>query len=135
MADEVLVDCSTGEVTVQPDTFLPSKPVAPAMPVPTVAPGANAGNGASVSLLAGSRDNTGAVLATAGTSPTVGEMVKVTFATPKDTAPVFILVGALGVQAGTLVAANITPTGFSIISSAAPAAGSIHTLGWHITIG
>lgn len=116
--------CSTGQTALA--NYTPA--------TVSVAPGANAGTGASAAIIAGSNDQLGAVTATAGTSPSAGDMVAVTFGAPRASAPVIVRVGALKVQAGTLVARNISTTGFTIASSAAPTAGNTYTLWYDVPL-
>lgn len=132
MLSQVAVDCTTGEVVVENDTFLALKPAAVAAGATGANPGVGAGTGAVVSLLGGSRDTLGAGQLTAGTNPSAGDIINVTFGTPRAVPPMLIAVYALNVAAGVLYAANISATGFSICSQSAPDAGTQYTLGWHL---
>lgn len=100
--------------------------------IPTVTPGAQAGTGATATLVSGSDDLLTVVTAVAGTTPAAGEAVRVTFGAPRTNAPLVVQVGALNVAAGTLYAANITATGYSILTQSAPVAGRSYTLWGHV---
>lgn len=91
-----------------------------------------AGNGATGSVLSGSSDTLMAGTIHAGSSPAAGDILAVTFGVVRATPPLIIQVGALNVQAGTLIAKNITTTGFTIATTAVPQAGNTYTLWAHV---
>lgn len=90
------------------------------------------GAGATGAVASGSNDHLMAGTVTTGTSPSAGDLIAVTFGTPFPAAPLVIQVGALNVAAGNLFAKNVTATGFTIATTATPAASTSYTLWAHI---
>lgn len=91
-----------------------------------------AGVGATGQVSSGSDDLLMAGTIHTGSVPSAGDVLAVTFGTPRAAVPLAIAVGALNVQAGTLIAKNITAAGFTIATAAVPAANTTYTLYAHV---
>lgn len=94
-------------------------------PAGTVAVGAQAGTGATASLVAGSTDDIGTVSITLGTTPTAGTMAVITFHDPFITAPFVQLQARDAVGAAAIYYALTTTTQLTIKTTNNPTSGTM----------
>lgn len=101
--------------------------------VPTVAAGAAAGTGATVTGLAGT-DLGGSFTLTAGTSPAAGTCAAITFGTTLPAAPAAVILQVVNTTTGALVTTtyptSLAATGFSAATSAALTASDAYLVSW-----
>ncbi len=97
---------------------------------PTVAAGAAAGTGATVSVVG--NNISGTITVTTGTSPTAGTLVTLTFALPYTTAPRVTLEAGNASAAGLTRYVTPTTTNFGLNSSAVPAASTTYTFYYQV---
>lgn len=103
---------------------------------PTVAALTPAGTAATITSQVGT-DQAGSFVLTAGTFPTIGSIVSVTFATPLPAAPASVIVNAANTTSGTasavVMAAGIqSTTGFTIYDSAALVLASTYLISYQV---
>ena len=144
MEQQVIIDCSTGLVSVEPDTFLAVKPVTIVSPTPvtSVIPGSGTGSGATVLLHqsdpATSTDIRGVIDITVGASPIADSnghypLAVITFGTPYPIKPLGAMidrVGANAVSLGLIFSDQLATAGFSIIAQSAPIAGQTYRISY-----
>lgn len=122
------VPTPNGGVTFDGTTFT-ALPVPPPAPGPAFALLPACGVGATGQVAAGSNDLLMAGTIHTGTSGTAaGDILQVTYGTPRTALPRGIQVFAQNVQLGTLIAKNSTLTGFTIATSAVPAINTTYSL-------
>lgn len=120
--------CTAATVIVTP---APPTPTATPIPNVTISVGAAAGTGATFSVAAGSNLMRGAILVTAGTSPSVGTVLTITF---PGGAP-YVEIQMIGDNAVTVVPylRTLSSTVASVGVRSAMTNGSVYTIGYRLT--